>query len=310
MTFAVAAISHSPMLGRVDPGGTIYDEIQQGVAGVRNFVEEFDPELIVSFGPDHLNGVLYEMMPPFCIGAQAVGVGDWGTKSGPLPVASDEARFIHERVLQSGIDCPRSERLKVDHGMLQTVEFVFGDELPEFVPIYVNAVGVPLAPMQRVRLLGEAVGRAALELDKRTLFMASGGLSHDPPIAAFDTADEAGRERLISADITPEQMATREGIILKAAQKRAEGGTNLKQANEQWDRELLRVFATGELTQADGWGHEWMIQEGGSGAEEMRSWLAAFAALSAGGSYQIHKELYWASERWGGGFGVVTAKTS
>ena len=34
----------------------------------------------------------------------------------------------------------------------------------------------------RVRLMGEAFGRAAQQLDQRVLFLASGGISHNPPI--------------------------------------------------------------------------------------------------------------------------------
>lgn len=312
MNFALASISHSPMLGRVDPGGNIYNEIMKAVDNVRAFVDEFDPDIVVSFGPDHFNGVLYEMMPQFAIGAQAVGVGDWGTVEGPLPVDSDSARKLHAGVIARDVDCPLSERLRVDHGMLQTVEFLFGSEINKpFVPVFVNALGVPLSPMRRIRKFGEALGEAAKELDKRVLFLASGGLSHDPPVPVFLDADEKVQERLISAEITQEIRQAREAQILASAKRRAtDDGVAMKPANEEWDRELLRVFASNDLSQADAWDHEWMVNEGGSAAEEMRAWLAAFAALSSGGTYEMVQENYWASEPWGGGFGVVTARTA
>lgn len=312
MNFALVSISHSPMLGRVDPGGSIYAEIMESIEKARVFVEEFDPEIVVSFGPDHFNGVLYEMMPQFAIGAQAVGVGDWGTVEGALPVDSDSARKLHAGVLERDVDCPLSERLRVDHGMLQTVEFLFGSEIDRpFVPVFVNALGVPLSPMRRVRKFGEALGEAAKEQGKRVLFISSGGLSHDPPVPVFLSADEKTQERLISAEITSEIRQKREAQILASAKRRAsEDGVKMKPANEEWDRELLRVFASNDLSQADAWTHEWMVTEGGSAAEEMRAWLAAFAALSAGGPYEMVHEDYWASETWGGGFGVVTARTA
>lgn len=313
MTFALASVSHSPMLGRVDPGGTIYDEILAAIDRVKTFVKEFNPEVVVSFGPDHFNGVLYEMMPTFAIGAQAVGVGDWGTVEGPLPVDSETARALHRGVLERDVDCPLSERLRVDHGMLQTVEFIFGEAgiRKPFVPVFVNALGVPLSPMRRIRVFGEALGAAALELDKRVLFLSSGGLSHDPPVPIFLESERPVQERLTSAEVTLEMRQAREAQILAAAKRRASAeGVAMKPANEEWDRELLRVFASNELTQADAWTHEWMVEEGGSAAEEMRAWLAAFAALSAGGRYDMVEENYWASEPWGGGFGVVTARSA
>lgn len=314
MEFAVAAMSHAPTFGRVDPGGTIFEEINDAIERVRKFAAEFDPEVIVSFGPDHFNGVLYEMMPSFAIGAQAEGVGDWGTRRGPLPVDSATARALHAAVLAQGIDVPRSERLKVDHGMLQTIEFIFGSDLPRpFVPVFVNCVGKPLGPMRRIRLFGEAIGVTAATLGKRVLFTASGGLSHDPPVADFETAPPAVRERITHADVTPEQVAEREATIMAAAIQQARGEGGFKQVNEAWDREILRVLASGDLAPADRWTNEWMTGNGGSGAQEVRSWLAAFAALSAasssaGGSYATVEENYWASGPWGAGFGIVTAK--
>lgn len=312
MTFAVAGLSHAPVLGRVDPGGTIYSEILDAIERVKKFVAEFDPEVVVSFGPDHFNGVLYEMMPPFCIGAQAIGIGDWGTYEGPLPVDSELARRLHERVLEQGtVDVARSERLYADHGMLQSLEFVLGERFTrEFVPVFVNCVGKPLSRMQRIRLFGEALGKAALELDKRVLFTASGGLSHDPPVADFDSAPDEVRQRLTHAEITPEQRAAREAMILKAAREKAAGSDRYKDVNVAWDRQILDVLASGDLAQADAWTNEWMVAEGGSGAQEMRTWLAAWSALSAAGPYETVEENYWASKPWGCGFGIVTARTA
>ena len=100
--FAVAGLSHAPVFGRVDPGGSIYAEILDAIERTQKFVVDFDPEVVVSFGPDHFNGVLYEMMPPFCIGAQAFGIGDWGTYEGPLPVDAELARRPHYDVLDQG----------------------------------------------------------------------------------------------------------------------------------------------------------------------------------------------------------------
>lgn len=310
MSFAVAALSHTPMFGRIDPGGTMLEEVNAAIGRVRDFIGKFDPEVIVSFGPDHLNGVLYEMMPPFAIGAQAEGIGDWGTRRGPLPVDAPTARALHAGVLARDIDVARSERLKVDHGLLQSLEFIFGADLPRpFVPVFVNSIGKPLGPMRRIRLFGEALGAAAATLDKRVLFTASGGLSHDPPVADFETGTPEVRERITHADITPGQIAQREAAVLAAGKRRAAGEGPAKLANEPWDREVLRVLASGDLSQADAWADEWVL-EGGAGAHEIRAWLAAYAALSAGGRYETVEENYWASRPWGCGFGIVTARTA
>ncbi len=45
----------------------MFAEIQEAIAEVRAFVADYDPEIVVAFGPDHFNGVLYTMMPAFAI---------------------------------------------------------------------------------------------------------------------------------------------------------------------------------------------------------------------------------------------------
>ena len=43
-------------------------------------------------------------------------------------------------------------------------------------------VAPPFTPIGRVRALGRAIGAWAANLDQKVLFIASGGLSHDPPV--------------------------------------------------------------------------------------------------------------------------------
>lgn len=308
MSLAVVAMSHAPSFGNVDPGGTIFAEINKAIGDVRTFVENFAPDITIALGPDHFNGVMYEMMPPFCVGAQANGVGDWGTVAGPLPVDSDIARELHKLILEDGIDIARSERLQVDHGVLQPLEFVYGHDFQNsFVPIFINSVGLPLTPMSRVRLLGEAIGRGAQKLNKKTLILASGGLSHNPPIPVWDEAPEEVRERLIHASITPEQREVRESTMIANIRKFAEGKAPTQPLNEQWDNQVLEVLRSGDMSQVDAWTNEWFAEEGGSGAHEVRTWIAAFAALTTAGEYNFIVDKYWPVETWGAGFGVVAA---
>ena len=310
MTLAVAAMSHAPSFGNVDPGGTTFAEINEAIGDVRSFVEQFSPDITIALGPDHFNGVMYEMMPPFCVGAQATGIGDWGTAAGPLPVDGEIARELHKLILEDGIDIARSERLQVDHGVLQPLEFVYGHGFTNpFVPIFVNAVGLPLTPMKRVRLLGEAIGRAAQKLDKKVLIFASGGLSHNPPIPVWDTAADEVRERLVHLDITAEQRELRESTMITNIRKFAEGKATTQPLNAAWDMEVLETFRSGDLNTVDTWTNEWIGAEGGSGAHEIRTWIAAFSALSTSGNYSFAVDKYWPVETWGAGFGVVAAIT-
>ncbi|MFF9335509.1 3-carboxyethylcatechol 2,3-dioxygenase [Streptomyces albogriseolus] len=311
MPLAVAALSHAPSFGNVDPGGETFTEINTAIDEVKEFVSGYDPDLVVVFGPDHFNGQLYSLITPWAIGAVAEGVGDYGTTAGPLPVDADAARNLHAAVLAEGIDIGRSERMTVDHGIVQPLDFVFGKNFTQpIVPVFVNAIGLPLSPMRRVRLMGEAFGRAALALDKKVLFLASGGISHNPPIPRWDGAPGTLQERLIAYAPSPEERHEREQLIVRGIQAIADGKAPSDPLNEEWDKLVLDTFRSGDLTAADGWENGWFVAEGGSAAHEMRSWIAAYAALSAAGPYRFAVDRYWAVEKWGAGFAVQTAVTA
>jgi 2,3-dihydroxyphenylpropionate 1,2-dioxygenase len=116
---ALVAMSHSPLLELVDPGPDTAAAVEEAFGAARAFVDDFDPELIVSFGPDHYNGFFYELMPPFCLGYEAVSIGDYGSASGPLDVPTDSARGLAEFVLAQGVDLAVSLRMEVDHGAVR-----------------------------------------------------------------------------------------------------------------------------------------------------------------------------------------------
>jgi 2,3-dihydroxyphenylpropionate 1,2-dioxygenase len=170
-------MSHSPLLSLPGPSQDLLDDIEGAIAVARGFVEDFDPELVVAFSPDHYNGFFYKVMPPFCIGTSATGVGDYGTHAGPLDVPEELALDCARAILDAGVDIAVSAGMDVDHGTVQPLEKLFGDATSRpVIPIFVNAIGVPLGPMHRCRALGAAVGAYLASLDKRVLVLGSGGL--------------------------------------------------------------------------------------------------------------------------------------
>jgi len=120
-------MSHSPLLNLPGPSQDLLDDIETALAGARDFVAAYDPELVVIFSPDHYNGFFYRTMPPFCIGTAAQGVGDYGTHAGPLDVPADVATDCARAVLESGIDIAISASMDVDHGTVQPLEKLFGE---------------------------------------------------------------------------------------------------------------------------------------------------------------------------------------
>src|SRR5246127_722201 len=198
MTTAAVGLSHSPLIGKNDPGTEVLAQVDQAVEGARAFVGEFGPELVVLYAPDHYNGFFYKEMPPFCLATEAQSIGDFGSPAGPLGGDTGAAKTLAQGVVHRGGDLTISARMAVDHGFAQPLEVLFGgiDRVP-VVPVFVNGVATPLGPVSRIRALGTAIGEAAAELDKRVLFLGSGGLSHDPPVPVLEGAPPKIADALI-----------------------------------------------------------------------------------------------------------------
>ncbi|MHA6793093.1 3-carboxyethylcatechol 2,3-dioxygenase [Pseudonocardia bannensis] len=311
MSLALCTTSHTPLMGRAEPAPEAAGRVEAAFDRARAFIGDYDPELVVIFGPDHYNGFFYDMMPPFCIGAAAESVGDYGLPKGPLPVDADAAHAISREVLASGIDVAMSERMQVDHGFCQPLELLFGsiDAVP-VVPVFINCVAEPLGPVGRARLLGEAVGRAAVATGKRVLVVGSGGLSHDPPVPRLDSAPPPVVERLIAGrNPTAEERAAREARVVDAIAAFAAGTSDLMPLNPRWDQEVLAVLASGELERVDDWRNDWFVEQGGHSAHEVRTWIAAYAALAVAGRYEVETSFYEAIPEWIAGFGLTTARS-
>lgn len=311
MTAAAVGLSHSPLIGKNDPAPEVLARVDQAVENARTFVRAFDPELVVLYAPDHYNGFFYKEMPPFCLATEAHAVGDFGSAAGPLSVDTGAAKALAQGVLDRGVDLTISARMTVDHGFAQPLEVLFGgiDQVP-VVPIFVNGVATPLGPVSRIRALGTAIGEAAAELDKRVLFLGSGGLSHDPPVPVLEGAPPRVANALIEGHPpTLEQRAKGEQRVVQAGRDYAAGSTTMIPINPTWDNLLLDHLEKGELAEFDSWSAEWMAAEGGGSAHEVRTWIAAFASLAASGPYEMTSRFYEAIPAWIAGFAVATARS-
>ncbi len=308
---ALVTMSHSPLMGFIEPAPETRKRVNAALDGARTFIADFDPELVVLFGPDHYNGFFYDMMPSFCIGAAAESIGDYDTTAGPLPVDHDAARLLVRAALNAEIDVTLSERMYVDHGFAQPLEVLFGSlsRVP-VVPVFINCVAQPLGPARRARLLGSAIGSAAAMLDRRVMFLGSGGLSHDPPVPTFEGAAPEVAASLISAGrrLTPEQRAARQMRVIQAGRDGAAGESTMQPLNPDWDRNLLTVLASGQLEQIDTWTTEWFTEQAGHSSHETRTSIAAYAALAATGPYEVASSFYEPIPDWIAGFAVTTAR--
>lgn len=313
MTQALLCMSHSPLLDHANPPADVRAAVDDAFAQARKFVTDFDPELVVNFGPDHYNGFFYDLMPPFCLGYRAHGTGDYDSFAGDLDVPTDLAEDLAQFVVDHGIDLAISRRMEVDHGAVQPMEILHDGNAAArpVLPIFVNSVARPFVPVARVRAFGQAVGEYFAGLDKRVLFLGSGGLSHDPPVPQWATATDAQRDFLTAGrHPTPEARAARQANTIETARKFAAGEADIMDLNPEWDRAFLDVCRSGRVEDFDRYTADDMDAAAGHSSHEVRTWVAAYSALRACGDYRVTYEFYKPIREYIAGFAVTTAVLS
>ncbi len=284
MKRAVLGLSHTPLLGLNPLAPGVDEELRGALSDARRLVAGFGPELIVLFGPDHFNGFFHDLMPPFCIGTRADALGDYGTPEGALNVPEDEALALAAAVGAAGFDIAVSRRMSVDHGFSQPLELMLGGlTTPPVIPVFINAAAAPAIPRAaRCAALGRAVGQHYVSDARRILLIGSGGLSHDPPIPTLDHPDAGVRERIVVRNRpTPEQRAMRQARVIAAGKAMADGTSDRRQLNPQWDLQFLDRLEAGDWPAIEAMTEEEITRLGGGSAHEVKTWIAAFASQDA-----------------------------
>ncbi|MEY2632165.1 MAG: 3-(2,3-dihydroxyphenyl)propionate dioxygenase [Pseudomonadota bacterium] len=311
MPIHLKCLSHTPLRGLNDPGADVVAEVDAVLARSRAEVEAFDPELIILFAPDHYNGLFYDLMPQFVLATQAESVSDYGTLPGPLSIPADLAMELARHLLASDLDIALSHRLQVDHGCTQTLAEMTGS-LSRYpvIPIVINSVAPPFGPYRRVRQLGEAVGRFIAGLNKRVLILGTGGLSHEPPVPLYaGAAPEIANFLIAGRNPTPEARAARQARTIATGQVFGKPECPLTPLNPEWDEAFIQLLISGRLAEVDGFNIEEISRIAGRSTHEVRTWVAAFGALSAAGAFTARRDYYRPINEWIAGYGVVSAQS-
>lgn len=310
-TRAVLGLSHTPLLDLNPLAPDVDADLRAALHEAAAAARQFAPELIVMFAPDHFNGFFHELMPPFCIGTAATAVGDYGTLAGVVNVADSDALALARALIDAGFDPAVSRRMQVDHGVAQPLALMFGTlNGAPVLPIFINAAAPPAVPtVARVHQFGLAVGRHLRNDPRRILFIGSGGLSHDPPIPTLEHPDAAVRERItVRHTATPAERAIRQTRVIEAGRAMAEGRSDRRALNPQWDLHFMDLVEQQDWAAIDAMPEQQIVLEGGGSAHEIKSWIAAFAAASQqppGRELETRVRWYRAIPDLIAGFGVL-----
>ena len=318
MAVKLICASHSPLMEFASPQRAEQEtNVRAAFEKMAAEVKAFDPTLIITFGPDHFNGFFYDLMPSFCVGIRATAAGDWnyGAENNKINVPEDTALDLVRRVLDEGVDVAYSYRMQADHGVTQPLHFLCGGQLDRYptIPVFINGAAAPMPTTKRTVALGRAIGQFIKSLNlenERVLILGTGGLSHDPPTPQMGSVPPAVEEFLICGrNPSPEARTARQEKIIAVGQKLAAGDTSVAvPLNAEWDIALLETFKNANFAAIEAMTEAEIRREGGRGGQEVRSWIAAFAALSELGEYEMTTQVYEAISEWIAGFGIVSAE--
>ena len=318
MAVKLICASHSPLMEFASPQEKRQEQaVRDAFDTLAAEVKAYDPTLIITFGPDHFNGFFYDLMPSFCVGIRATAAGDWDyvKDNNHINVPEDTAIDLVRRVLDEGVDVAYSYRMQADHGVTQPLHFLCGGHLDRYptIPIFINGAAAPMPTTKRTVALGRAVGQFIKSLNlenERVLILGTGGLSHDPPTPQMGSVPPEVEEFLIAGrNPTIEARNNRQSKIITVGQKLAAGDKSVAvPLNPEWDRALLEIFAKADFTSIEAMTEAAIRVEGGRGGQEVRSWMAAFAALHEMGEYDMTTHCYEDISEWIAGFGIVSAE--
>jgi len=318
MTTSLICASHSPLLYCYAKEPDDWEALQVAYKEREAAAQAFDADLVIAFGSDHFNGFFLKLMPAFCVGLKATAVGDIGGFAGELDVPSDVATDIVKHLRRSDVDPAVSTDMKIDHGFSQTINNMLGGlSAKPVVPVFINAIAEPFVPFRRTRLLGEAIGKYAASLDQRVLFLASGGMSHNPRRYYPELGDgppEVTAWQLSGGDdpgsLQPEQwidlleVMHQEGADMIVRGERTAKDMKL---NQEADEKFLEVFCNNRLEEFDNWDPDELVEEAGIGSMELHTWIAAAAAHKAAGGSAPVTDFYTVAAELGIAAGIVHA---
>ena len=297
MSQVVAGISmsHAPlMLSEPDlPEPGMRTRVAAAVEAITAYLHAARPDVIVAFLDDHFENHYRNLMPTFSIGVapKHAGPADYWLEAlkierkRDIPCDEAMAEFVLGYLVKAGFDVARMGSIEYGNNLMVPLELIRPQNDIALIPVFTNVFSPPLTTMARAFALGESV-RAAVEAApgaKRVAFLATGGLSHWPPIwVPTSPASDAflqrmkrfqteGRPVLVDDPKLLTDLALYEIEMARAAAQPL--------VNAKWDRAFLAALARGDAEHIRGLTYKEIEAEAGHGGHEVLNWAAMMGAM-------------------------------
>lgn len=286
-------MSHAPgILGWPDaPSASVQQSIAAAVGSLRAYLAERHPDVMIAFLDDHFDNHFRNLMPIF-----ALGVADAHRGPAPqylemlkidrvtdIPSRPDLAEQLLEGLVHSGFDVARMGRVDYGNNLMVPLELIRAERDIPIIPVFINVFTRPIAPIGRVYALGQQIRQLVEPFGERIGFIATGGLSHWPPVwNERSDPDDSMLQRmkrfqtqgLSTLDEDPGLWTDVGKYEIEMAEKNAQ-----RLVNEEWDRRFLALLEKGDTEGVLSMTFETVEEEAGHGGHEILNWVALMGAM-------------------------------
>ncbi len=183
--------SHIPAVGNAISQGITQEPYWKrffdGYGPAKEWLAEAKPDLVIVVYNDHGLNFFLDKVPTFALGCADIYENadeGWGLK--PVPSFTGDVKLswhLAESLIEQEFDICMCQEMKVDHGFVNPIRALFGDQEPwpvKAIPLAVNTVQHPVPSAARCLKLGKALGKAleSYPEDTRVVILGTGGMSH------------------------------------------------------------------------------------------------------------------------------------
>lgn len=297
MSQIVAAISmsHAPgMLGWPDaPKPAMRAAIEAAVAEIARYLDAARPDVIVAVLDDHFENHYRNLMPAFSIGVAPAHVGpaDYWMKMLKIDtqwkIAGEPilAEFLLRALVKANFDMARMGAVEYGNNLCVPLKLIRPRADIPIVPVFINVFSPPLPSVARAYAFGEAL-RQAIEAapgNQRVALLATGGLSHWPPVWRDDippTDAFMQRMRRFQTEGRPVLKSDPELLTDLGTYEIEMARTwNRPLVNAEWDRKVLAALGRGDADSIRALTFEEVDENAGNGGHEILNWAAVMGAM-------------------------------
>jgi 2,3-dihydroxyphenylpropionate 1,2-dioxygenase len=298
---AAISMSHAPgATGWPDaPPKDMKRRIDDAHRELARYLADAHPDVIVAFLDDHFENHFRTLMPTFAVGIAPTHSGPADhmikalmlDKKETIPGEPELAAILHRELIGRGFDVARMGEVEYGNNLMVPLKLIRpAFDLP-VVPIFINVFTPPLTPTARAYAFGAAVRQIidGIPDQRRVAFLATGGLSHWPPVWMEDSPeDDVFLQRM-------KRYQTEGSVVLKddpdlytdlaryeiemAAKNQYPLNSQHPLVNADWDREFLAALGRGDVGYMRDLTYEEVEHKGGHGAHEILNWIAVMGAM-------------------------------